>query len=85
MHLNATCNDRTETQQFPFTVKQQMKENGGGGGGGRSPVPSSRPTRGFTARAILPCIGPTAGWFVISVASGFTDSARVWTPSTMTC
>ena len=44
MHLNATCNDRTETQQFPFTGKQQMKENGwGGGGGGSVPFPLQDP------------------------------------------
>ena len=51
-------------------------------------VPSPRPTRrGFAARAILPCIGTMIGGcpFATSVASGLTDSARVWTPSTMTC
>ena len=51
--------------------------------------PSPRPTRrGFAAaRAILPCIGTMIGGcpFATSVASGLTDSARVWTPSTMTC
>ena len=51
-----------------------------------SPAPSPRPTRrGFAARAILPCIVTFGGWLATSVANGFTVSARVWTPSTMTC
>ena len=33
----------------------------------------------------LACIGTIGGWFATSVANGFTDSARVWTPSTMVC
>ena len=52
-----------------------------------SPTETHSSWAGFAARAILPCFGTMIGGcrFATSVANGSTDSARVWTPSTMTC